>query len=249
MADSNREQERTSVARESRMNCAASNTYVSSSPTLRAAAGLVLVAMMATAVAGCNSSKIDDEIHPRLTDPARRHPIVVVAETATLDVSIPYPGKGAEARAYVETTKFVRNYRSEGRGPLRIAVPRHAGRGASQQVQSIRLAAYRAGIPPQRLRMSDKPGHDTITLSYDRIAAVGPTCGDWSEDVTRNPHFLPYNNFGCATQRNLAAMTANPTDLMFPAQENARGSDTRSSDFKNFKDGIGKGVPGGLTPR
>lgn len=213
---------------------------------LRTAAAAALAAIIATTLAGCNSAKIDDEVHPRLTDPARRHPIIVVAETATLDVSVPFPGKGGEARAYMETTRFMRNFRYEGRGPLNIAVPRH---GASQQLQAIRLVAHRAGVPSQRVRVTSKPGDGTVTLSYDRIAAIGPTCGDWSEDVTRGAHVLPYNNFGCASQRNMAAMAANPTDLMFPAQETPRGSDTRAGDQKNFNTNLGRMIPAAGTSR
>lgn len=213
---------------------------------LKAAAAIALVGIVGTFVSGCDSSRIADDIHPRLSDPARRHPIIVVAETATLDIPVPSPDKGGEARAYIETTRFVRNYRYEGRGPLNIAVSRYSGGGVSQRIQSIRLAAQRAGVPSQRVRVIDKPfGRETITLSYDRIAAIGPTCGDWSEDVARNPHNLPYPNFGCATQRNLAAMAANPTDLMFPAQEAPRGSSTRAVEAKNFSAGLGKGIPGG----
>ena len=212
----------------------------------RLAAAAILAGLLGTLLAGCDSSRIADDIHPRLSEPSRRHPIIVVAETATLDIPIPSPGKGGEARAYVETTRFVRNYRHEGRGPLNIAVSRYSGGPVSQRIQSVRLVAQRAGVPSQRVRVIDKPyGSETMTLSYDRIAAIGPTCGDWSEDVARNPHNLPYPNFGCATQRNLAAMAANPTDLMFPAQETPRGSATRAVDTKNFSTNMGKGIPGG----
>ncbi len=213
------------------------------------AAGLCLVA---TALSGCNSPWLSDDYHPRLTDPSRRHPIVMVAETATLDLSGFTVDKGGEARAFLETTKFVRNYRNEGRGPLHIAVPRGAGGNVSRRVQNIRLVAYNNGVSPDRLRTVVKPGnHGTVTLSYDRIAAVGPSCGDWSEDVTRNKDNLPYPNFGCATQRNLAAMAANPMDLMYPAVESPRGSETRAADQKNFQQKIGKDAPtpGSSAPR
>jgi pilus assembly protein CpaD len=45
---------------------------------------------------------------------------------------------------------------------------------------------------------------------------VTPPCGDWSTNLavtTRND--LP-SNFGCATQHNLAAMVADPRDLLAP---------------------------------
>jgi pilus assembly protein CpaD len=211
---------------------------------LRVAATAAFAAVLATTIAGCDTPRIADEVHPRLSDPSRRHPITVVAETATLDIEISPAGKGADARAYIETTKYMRNYGYEGRGPMTIAVPRNAGGRASHRVQAVRLAAHRAGVPSNRLRVVPKSdAFGTITLSYDRIAAIGPTCGDWSSDVSRNPENLPYNNFGCASQRNLAAMAATPTDLMFPARESARGSETRSQDAKNFNTNLGKMIP------
>ena len=212
-----------------------------SSLLLRLATGSVTMGLIATGLSGCDHARIPDEVHPRLTENKRRHPITVLAETATLDIAVPAQGKGSDARVYVEATRFLRNYRHEGRGPLIIAVPRSSGAG--QRVQVVRAAAYRNGIAPERIRVVSKPGHGSVTLSYDRIAAVGPTCGDWSEDVSRNRENLPYPNFGCATQRNLAAMTANPTDLMYPANEAPRGSDTRAADQKNFNQGIGKSIP------
>jgi pilus assembly protein CpaD len=108
-------------------------------------------------------------------------------------------------------------------------------------VRELRLIAHRNGVGPERIRQVPRGGH-VVTMSYDRIAALGPTCGAWGEDVSRNPHNLPYPNYGCATQRNLAAMAANPTDLMYPALETPRGSDTRETDRKTFNQSIGKPI-------
>ena len=225
-----------------------------SRPSLRltAAATATALGLIATALAGCDHARVSDELHPRLSDPTRRHPIVVVAETAKLDLAAVGVDKGTEARVFVETTRFVRNYRYEGRGPLQIVVPRGGGRGIDARVQTVRQTAWRNGVPPERIRVVSRPSqHGLVTVTYDRIAAVGPTCGDWSEDVTRNHQNLPFPNYGCATQRNLAAMAANPTDLMYPALEPPRGSDTRAADSKNFNQAIGKQIaaPGSTAGR
>lgn len=210
---------------------------------LRVGAAVAAAALCATLVAGCDTPRVADEFHPRLTDPARRHPITVVAETATLDVAIGQLPKGSEARAYVETTRFIRRYGNEGRGDLTVSVPRASSHRASSRLGQIRLAAHQAGIPHQRIRVAYVAGrHDVITMSYDRIAAVGPTCGDWSSELSHDREKLPYPNWGCASQRNLAAMTANPTDLMFPANEGPRGSETRAQDVKTFNQNIGKAI-------
>ena len=49
-----------------------------------------------------------------------------------------------------------------------------------------------------------------VRLSYLQVVAVPPDCPDWSENIGRDPQNMPWPNKGCATQRNLAAMVANP---------------------------------------
>ena len=59
-------------------------------------------------------------------------------------------------------------------------------------------------------------------MSYPKIAAVAGPCGLWPEDLgpsilnRRYSENKEYYNFGCATQRNLAAMIDNPADLEQP---------------------------------
>ena len=65
----------------------------------------------------------------------------------------------------------------------------------------------------------------TIRLSYPKISAVAGPCGLWPEDL--GPSILnngynenrQYYNFGCAYQRNMAAMIDNPADLVQPRRE------------------------------
>jgi pilus assembly protein CpaD len=65
----------------------------------------------------------------------------------------------------------------------------------------------------------------TIRLSYPKISAVAGPCGLWPEDLgpsIKNKSYnenKPYYNFGCAYQRNLAAMVDNPADLVQPRPE------------------------------
>jgi pilus assembly protein CpaD len=73
-------------------------------------------------------------------------------------------------------------------------------------------------------------GQSAMTLSFDRVAALGPEhCHDWSDDMARRPEVGPWRNYGCAAQRNLAAMVADPTDLVAPRPEAPRGSERRTT--------------------
>jgi pilus assembly protein CpaD len=90
----------------------------------------------------------------------------------------------------------------------------------------------------------DDPGTlATIRLSYPKISAVAGPCGLWPEDL--GPSALnndysenkPYYNFGCATQRNLAAMIDNPSDLVQPRPETPAYTMRRSAAFEKYRKG------------
>lgn len=199
------------------------------------AASWGLLGLLLWTASGC----APDELYVQLADPHRRHPIGVSAETATLELALPPAGVAVPANPFFDVAKFVRRYQREAKGPLTVAVP-HAvrfSRAASASVRTVRDIVHQAGIPPSHVRYFAKPagsGEDTITLSYDRIAAVAPHCGDWSESVTRNRDVLPMPNLGCASQRNLAVMVANPTDLLYPAPETDRMSERRAAALKAY---------------
>ena len=55
-----------------------------------------------------------------------------------------------------------------------------------------------------------------IRLSYLRYVAEAPECGQWPTNLADDQRNLPYPNFGCAQQHNLAAQIANPADLLGP---------------------------------
>ena len=65
----------------------------------------------------------------------------------------------------------------------------------------------------------------TIRLNYPKISAVAGPCGLWPEDLgpsIKNKSYFEnksYYNFGCAYQRNMAAMVDNPADLVQPRPE------------------------------
>ncbi|WP_380787560.1 CpaD family pilus assembly protein [Sphingomonas sp. R86521] len=54
----------------------------------------------------------------------------------------------------------------------------------------------------------------TIRVVVSRMRASVPGCPDWSLDSTNDFNANTSSNYGCATNRNLAAMIANPADLV-----------------------------------
>ena len=72
-----------------------------------------------------------------------------------------------------------------------------------------------AGAPSSTIRTEAGPGAYAV-LAYRSAIAVAHPCGDWTRNAVSGHDNLPPPDFGCTTQANLAAMIANPTDLVVP---------------------------------
>lgn len=201
-------------------------------------------AMMALSLAGCR-----EFYHPEglaaveLNDPDKRHAIHLSSRPETLLVEVGHDGTGLTANQESDVLAFIHRYKAESRGKLRIASP--AG-GSSRAVRHVRSLAEESGLPPWAIEVSSIRGEgrrrQAMKLTYERVVAIPPACGDWSEDVGRDHQRLHYPNFGCATQNNLAVMVAHPRDLERPQDETPRSSERRSSDWAKYSSGGGGGA-------
>ncbi len=198
---------------------------------------------IAAVLTGCDGARLISESETRPVDIAKLHPISAEVQWASLDVAT-IRGAGLGSTSFLEVTRFVREYRRDGRSPLEVEVP--SGRsGSGRAIDAIRYIAEANGVPARRIKVIERRSGDAgITLKYERIAAISPTCGDWSEDAVKRPELGPYRNFGCASQRNLANMVANPTDLLFPEVEAPRPSDSRGARHRSYSTGTLGGTTG-----
>ncbi|MBK1870912.1 hypothetical protein JHL16_31390 [Aestuariivirga sp. YIM B02566] len=62
-------------------------------------------------------------------------------------------------------------------------------------------------------------------------------CGNWPKDLTRDAQNNEYQNFGCAQQNNIAAMVANPEDLIRPRIPTPSDPMRRSKVIDNYRTG------------
>ena len=76
-----------------------------------------------------------------------------------------------------------------------------------------------------------------VRLAYLRYVAEAPECGIWPTNLAHDPKNLPYPNFGCAQQHNLAAQIANPADLLGPRTTAPADAERRAVVIDNYRQG------------
>jgi pilus assembly protein CpaD len=118
---------------------------------------------------------------------------------------------------------YALEYRADGTGAITIQVPTGSANevAATSTGRAVHYALVRAGVPERQIRVAPYAVNDlstvsTLRVSYLRVKAVVPRCGVWPELYPTDHRNAQYHNFACAQQQNLAAMVANPADLIRP---------------------------------
>lgn len=184
-------------------------------------AGLSLVAL-SLLLASCGNSNLTTGSIP--DDYRTRHPIVLAEGEYALDVPVASGDTRLTTGQKDMVKGFAQSFAASAAGVVQIQVPHgsyNAG-AASHVAGDVRRVLTGIGIRPQRILMSTyaaQPNGDAapIRLTYMATKAVTSQCGNWPEDLS-NDTFGNKNwyNFGCASQNNLAAQMANPSDLIAP---------------------------------
>ena len=219
---------------------------------LGAAGRLGLAALCAVLLSACDQLRQWEQdrntVAVGLSNPEVRHPIGFMARGESLDVEVPAGAAGLSPNQQVDVYRFLYRYKREATGRLAIVMPANARNRAAmaRSLQGIQSLVAEAGIDyrVQRGRTHDAraDGPPAIRLAYQRPVAVPPPCDQWAEDVGRNEARIPYPNWGCATQRNLALMVDNARDLQQPQEEDPRSSERRSVTWSSY---VGSGSSGG----
>jgi pilus assembly protein CpaD len=184
---------------------------------------LVGAAFVAVVSAGCTSLSSHDPNQMLAYDNNRRHPILISNEPETFDMRVGMNGPALSPQIETAVRQYVSEYRSNGTGSITIQVPSGSANAvaAASTGHALHYALVRAGVPRGHIQVAPYEVGDhaelaPLRLSYLRVKAVVPTCGIWPETEANPIDNSQYHNFGCATTQNLAAMTANPADLLRP---------------------------------
>jgi pilus assembly protein CpaD len=189
----------------------------------------LLLAAFAAALAGCNTT-VRDTTGSIPSDYRDRHPIALKEGKKSLVLYIGRGRGGLSPTQRAEVLAFAQNWKRDATGGVTVDRPvgGATGRSANDTLKETLSIMVQAGVPQHGIgiRPYDANGERVaiLRLNYPLMVADAGPCGLWPDDLGPSydsKHFQnrEYYNFGCASQRNLAAMVANPTDLVQPRAE------------------------------
>jgi pilus assembly protein CpaD len=168
---------------------------------------------------------------PAATDYRLQHPIAIKEGARTVELFIGSNRGGLTGEQRADVLAFAQVWRRQATGGVVIELPAGTRNeiAAANSLHEVRSILAAAGVPPHAVevrpyRPADPSKLATVRLNYSTMTADAGPCGTWPDDLgptydrehNENVH---YWNFGCASQRNLAAMVENKADLVQPRGE------------------------------
>jgi pilus assembly protein CpaD len=221
---------------------------------LPARTGLLVLALASTGLAGCDSLVGDRQEQfsagQQLLTPAERHPIIVSQQLNKMSVKVARGASGLTPAQRASVIDFLTRYRvaDAGNSKLVISVPSGSANevSAMNAVADMRplladqgFAESSVSIEPYHAEGDPQP---PVRIAFLRYAADGPTCGKWPSNVAETSRNVNYENFGCAQQKNLAAMVSNPADLLGPRTMTPSSADRRDVTWAKYIKGDSSGT-------
>lgn len=207
----------------------------------------VLLATVAAGLAGCRPGEEEPGVHVAswaMIDARQRHPIVVTDQPANLRLRVSAGASGLTPAQRAQAVHFFRTYGASG-GATRLAIAVPSGSpnetSAVRALGDLRSIVRDAGIDAANVTVGPyHAGRDAsapIKVAYARFQAEAPECGQWPDNLAHDPKNLPYANFGCASQRNLAVQIANPADLLGPRTMTPPSAERRDTVYERYVKG------------
>ncbi|XBQ14831.1 MAG: CpaD family pilus assembly protein [Oceanicaulis sp.] len=190
---------------------------------------LIAAGLAGFALAGCASQA-----------PAPLPQASAVPETVRVEMAVDPRDNGLTWSQIDLVSALASEYKARGHGPLVISYPRGAGNAeaAIDAIAAARTQFYEAGLDWRQIAGGayDASGRASapVIFSFTRYQAVAPDCETgWGDLRGRDA----WDSFGCATASNLAAMVADPRDLVSPRGMDAPDADRRQTVLDRYRQG------------
>lgn len=198
-------------------------------------------ALVMLGLAGCGGFNGREEAHYTAED---MHPITVSKDVATLKLDATMDLGYLDDRQKMQVAAFARAYIERGHGQMLVSVPdRSLNKGAASDFLSdVSRVLADEGVNDDSVvykpyQVAANQTSAPVVMKFNRYVAKASPCGDWSMDYSYNPKNVNPPNFGCATQNNLAAMIADPADLVHPRTMDPADAERRSVVLDKYRKG------------
>lgn len=201
---------------------------------------LALLSALSLTAAGCASGPFNGPEHAATI--AETHPIAVDSQVVTLTIDTDETTTDLSTVDKARLRAFANSYLNNGHGPLTVTGPSGAGNDFDGHEASadIRQVLNDAGVSWSAIHGATYRTGDAaneIILSFTRYVASPSPCGVWSGVRSRQYRNLRTPNMGCATQNNLAAMVADPHDLVAPTETAPRDGEFTVRAVELYREG------------
>jgi pilus assembly protein CpaD len=143
--------------------------------------------------------------------PETPKPIAVSLVKLNHDIAFEDGGLAPGARQAADLETFLTSSGDTGRDHVYVLASATSLDGERADALVARLGAK--GVSASAIRDSSLPA-GVLRVTIERYVASAPDCPDWSRVAWANFNNLTSSNFGCATSADLAAMVADPHDLI-----------------------------------
>jgi pilus assembly protein CpaD len=173
-----------------------------------------------------------------------RNAIGVTQHTEYLEVGMDVRDTQLRVSELMKVRSFLDTYTDVGHGPLVISMPHNADNPqlAVGAVAELRQLAWEAGVGYENLLGASYETNGRaatpIVMAFKTYKAVAPKCTSLAQlDVTNAVSNSDLPSLGCAVRTNMAAMIAEPSDLLGGRDLDEGDLDRRSRQLELWRTG------------
>ena len=212
----------------------------------RAKATVAAITLATIALGGCDhllgNKQEQFDAGPVILDPSQRHPILVSQQPHRISLKVARGAAGLTPVQRASVIDFLTKFHASDSGNSKLVVSVPSGSAneiaAMNAVSDMRPILADKGFNESSVSIepyhADGDPQPPLKISYLRFAAEGPECGKHPGNLAETSRNLNYEDFGCSQQKNLAAMVANPADLLGPRTMTPGSAERRDTTWAKY---------------
>ncbi|HXQ10683.1 MAG TPA: CpaD family pilus assembly protein [Caulobacteraceae bacterium] len=151
----------------------------------------------------------------------------------------PHPDGLSDAQMHA-LAQLVDRWRNASGSTITIRTPASGEEAMYRATTAVQTALEAIGVRPEQIQLTsyDAGPGAPIGVSFLGYQAHGPQCGRNWNDFTQTGDNEVSKNFGCAVTANVAAMIANPVDLLAPRPMDSSDAGRRETIIGKYHLGV-----------